>query len=31
MGAYDLGVEFGQARLTGVVEDEDGVDHVDSG
>ena len=25
--AYELGVEFGEAGLAGVVEDEDGVDH----
>ena len=26
-GKYDLSVEFGEARLPGVVKDEDGVDH----
>lgn len=26
-GGYELGVEFCEARLAGVVEDEDGVDH----
>jgi hypothetical protein len=25
--AYELGVEFREARLAAVVEDEDGVDH----
>lgn len=27
MGWYKLGVEFCEARLAGIVEDEDGVDH----
>lgn len=28
--AHDLGVEFGEPGLAIVVEDEDGVDHLDS-
>lgn len=27
-GCYELGVEFCEARLAGVIENEDGVDHV---
>ena len=26
-GKHQLGVELGQSRLAGIVEDEDGVDH----
>lgn len=28
LGAYKLRIEFGQARLTGIVEDQHGVDHI---